>query len=138
MDECLSVVHLLRHAACQAEKEIRSALKDTELSFAQAMLMLHLDEGITSVSDLSEELCCSCGNVSQLIDSLTSKGLVDREQCKDDRRVMHLILTKNGRSTVSSLRKRMEKQAHTCFDDLPTKDRRSLQVLLERYVALEK
>lgn len=54
-------------------------------------------EGGVPLNRLSERLCCACSNVTGIVDRLERDGLVKRERSSDDRRVITLQLTDEGR-----------------------------------------
>lgn len=53
------------------------------------------EEGLP-LSELSERLLMTCGNVTCVVDKLEEAGLVRRERSAEDRRVIHARLTPQG------------------------------------------
>ncbi len=135
MDECIAFCHLLKQASCHAEKQLSTALKGSGLTMAQAMLLLHIDEGHNSISSLSEKLSCSCGNVTQLTDAVLEKDIVERQTCQDDRRVQHLKLTSKGKKLLDQVSNLLSAEAHECIASIGKKDLATLQRLLTEYVS---
>jgi len=66
------------------------------------------------VSDLSRFLHVAAPTVTQYINDLEQRGLVLRNQCKDDKRAVNLELTEKGLETIDSQHAEMRK----AFDEL--------------------
>lgn len=134
MDSCIAFCHLLKQASSVLEKQLATAMKGSGLTLAQAMLLLHVNEGSNSISSLSEDLCCSCGNVTQLADGLVKKDIVMQTQCKDDRRVQHLKMTAKGKKILGELSDKLKSQAHACLKAFPKEDQVKVTRVLASYV----
>ena len=60
---------------------------------AKIISFLHNNPGKDTAADIVELRMLSKGNVSQAVESLIQKSLLEREQDRDDRRKIHLFLT---------------------------------------------
>jgi DNA-binding MarR family transcriptional regulator len=60
-------------------------------------------------TDIARILGITSGAVTGLTDKLTAHGLIERHRPEDDRRVVQLSLTEQGRETVEVLRSRRVK-----------------------------
>lgn len=134
MDSCIAFCHLLKQASTVLEKQLNTALKGSGLTLPQAMLLLHVNEGSNSISSLSEDLCCSCGNVTQLADGLLKKDIVIQTPCKEDRRVQHLKMTPKGKKMLQGLSDKLTLQAHICLKAFPKEDQMKVTRVLASYV----
>jgi DNA-binding MarR family transcriptional regulator len=76
-----------------------------ELSFTQikALCTMDVDGEDRSVKALAESMNVSLPAMSRAIDGLYERGLVDRQEDPDDRRMKRLRLTESGRAITSSL-----------------------------------
>ena len=76
-----------------------------ELSFTQikALCAMDADGEDRSVKALAESMKVSLPAMSRAIDGLYERGLVDRQEDPDDRRMKRLRLTESGRAITSSL-----------------------------------
>lgn len=63
--------------------------------------LLHL--GPLTLGELAEKLLVTGGNVTYVMDRLEEDGLVYRERCGEDRRVIYAKLTPEGRSVVEGV-----------------------------------
>lgn len=69
----------------------------------QFMVMKMLnDRGQMTVSDMAEGLSVSLSAVTSLVDRLHRAGMVERRRSEDDRRVVWLELTEEGRKLVAT------------------------------------
>jgi MarR family transcriptional regulator, 2-MHQ and catechol-resistance regulon repressor len=58
-------------------------------------------EGRLTMSRLSTDVALTTGGVTRLVDRMVEAGLVARQNCPKDRRSVHVILTDEGRATLS-------------------------------------
>jgi DNA-binding MarR family transcriptional regulator len=72
------------------------AVEQFGISVEQFHILRHIRKGASSVSDLAEVRQISRPGVSQIVDMLVDKGLVDRQRHPDDRRYVQLELTQEG------------------------------------------
>lgn len=74
------------------------------------------------MSELSERLLVSNGNVTGVVARLLDEGLVAREVHADDRRVQRVFLTKLGRSTFRKMARQHERLIEHIMDPVPAED----------------
>lgn len=68
---------------------------------------IDLAGGSLSLSQISERMLVTCGNITGLVDRLERDGLVARERSHEDRRIVFAHITAEGR--------RLSEEAHTEF-----------------------
>lgn len=74
-----------------------AALSTLELNPPQAHLLRSLAPGDGQpMCRLAEHLACDASNVTNLVDRLESRGLIERRATPNDRRVKHIVLTDAG------------------------------------------
>jgi DNA-binding MarR family transcriptional regulator len=86
--------------ACHAEHSDASAKKNG-LSERESTLLAHLLAGMSSPDDLGRHLGKSASTLSETVDGLVARGLVERKRREDDRRRVDLDVTDRGRETYS-------------------------------------
>jgi len=74
-----------------------------ELTVEQFHILRHIHRGNRSVSELADVKQISRAAVSQAVDALVVKGLVERAQNPDDRRHVFLTLTENGQELLEAI-----------------------------------
>jgi DNA-binding MarR family transcriptional regulator len=86
-------------------KDVIQLAADFEVSFSQmkALHVLHEHDEPTSVKALGDRLGLSMAAISRAADDLVQRGLVDRIEDPDDRRIKRLSLTPTGRDFVRRL-----------------------------------
>lgn len=89
----------------------RETHRPGELSYAQFSLLFGLaDGGTRSARELAELADLAAPTVAQMLDSMTSAGLVVRVRSDEDKRIVLTSLTKRGRAVVEERRCRMEQR----------------------------
>ncbi|MCF3947847.1 MarR family transcriptional regulator [Acidiphilium sp. AL] len=76
-----------------------AGLTHTQLGVLEAVLHL----GPLTQRDLTRKLLTSPGNLTDVIDKLARRGLVERVACKEDRRSVRVVLTDSGRAFIEGL-----------------------------------
>jgi DNA-binding MarR family transcriptional regulator len=114
MSECLCLCNAIQNAASLLDRQLNAALNGLDISHCQASVLVELVPQSATVSHLSKALCCSCGNISQLVDALESKQLVERVQSEHDRRRAEVKLTAKGRKLGEQARDALSTRASDC------------------------
>jgi MarR family transcriptional regulator, 2-MHQ and catechol-resistance regulon repressor len=58
-------------------------------------------DGRLTMSRLSNDVALTTGGVTRLVDRMTEAGLVARQNCPNDRRSVHVVLTESGHRTLA-------------------------------------
>jgi MarR family transcriptional regulator, 2-MHQ and catechol-resistance regulon repressor len=59
--------------------------------------------GRIPIGELSRKQLLACGTVTVVVDNLEKEGLVERQHCKEDRRVVYVQLTDKGRNLFTEI-----------------------------------
>ncbi len=96
----LTILHIignLRNTSVEASSEV-------ELSYPQSLLLYTvLEAGSATITQLSNSLKVTQGVVSRMVDRLEEKGLVERSRDREDRRVVTVRLSPQGREFALSM-----------------------------------
>jgi len=93
------------------------------MTAAQGFFLEKLElEGPQKVSQIAEALCYTSGAITALTDKLIASGYVERERNEEDRRVVYLTITEEGRKMLGSIRSRRKANVEKYFGDLPDED----------------
>ena len=132
MNDFLCLCGLLKASAAACERELNEAIVEMGISHCQAMILIKISDsdGMT-MSAISKELCCHKSNVTQVVDGLASKELIERQISKEDRRLCILTLTKKGIALSAKAKVLLEHRAEKCFSKLPRKDLETLESILK-------
>jgi DNA-binding MarR family transcriptional regulator len=134
-DHHLSLRLWLRLLTCtnQIESRIRQSLQSGfETTLPRFDLMAQLErtpEGL-KMSELSQRMMVTGGNVTGITDGLEKEGLVVREVDAADRRVFRVRLTAEGKRQFRRMASEHEQWIIDLFGSLGTKQKRQLTDLL--------
>ena len=99
-----SVGYLVNRLAQTIARELDRRMIDLGLTDAQWKPMFLLYQGeCSTAADLSRIACHDTGAVTRLLDRLEDKGLLRRQRSAEDRRVVNLELTDEGRSVAAQV-----------------------------------
>ena len=99
-----SVGYLMRQVLASVLHQADTQLAAHDLTYVQwlPLYKLVMKEGNT-VASLSRDLDIDPGAMTRSLDRLQAKGLVRRERSTEDRRVVHLTLTDDGRKVAQEV-----------------------------------
>jgi DNA-binding MarR family transcriptional regulator len=99
-----SAAYLMRRILTCMAAEVDQALEPTGLTHAQWVPLVKLHLGYASTAaELARECTLDAGAMTRMLDRLEAKGLVTRVRSSQDRRVVKLELTGEGRATASQI-----------------------------------
>jgi DNA-binding MarR family transcriptional regulator len=118
----------------RATRRVRGRLGDSdELSLSQYHLLEPLIDGERlAICELALAAGVSAPTATRMLTGLERARLVERVPCDADRRVVHVVLTEDGRARVLSARDRGEQRRAEIFASLSPGERREAARLLER------
>src|SRR5690348_2856596 len=85
-----SIGGLLSRVKMRLMEALDAELEPLGISAAQYVILVNLASGVDSASGLCRSVSYDPGAMTRMIDRLEKKGLVRREPCSEDRRVMRL------------------------------------------------
>jgi DNA-binding MarR family transcriptional regulator len=135
-----SVAHLVGQvrtemlAALDRELMADRHVADIGVTAAQFIVMTRLAaaERKKSASDLCKEMSYDAGAMTRMIDRLESKGLIRRARCTQDRRLVYLEMTEQGRAVYPRLRELSMAIQNRFLRGFSRADARELEGLLGR------
>ena len=121
-------------AALDAELEADRRLARLELSSAQYIIVasLALADTPKSASDLCKGISYDAGAMTRMIDRLESKGLLRRQRSPDDRRLVYLELTEEGKAAFPRMRELSMNVANRFLRGFTKVEARQLESFLTR------
>ncbi len=103
----------------------------TEAQFNVLFSLKHNPRKVTQ-SDLGKRLVVTRASVTSVLDKLERKGLVERADVPENRRIYHVLLTETGRKLVDRLEPLYRERIHEAMAGLEEADCKALIELLER------
>jgi DNA-binding MarR family transcriptional regulator len=129
----LSRVKVEMLAALDAELAADKRLAPLELSAAQFAVIASLaGEERKSASDLCKGISYDAGAMTRMLDRLEGKGLIRRNRSPEDRRLVHLELTDEGRAAYPRMRELSLGVANRFLRGFSKAEARQLESLLAR------
>lgn len=98
----LQMLKAVRHVENSLREKLRSGY-DTTLPRFDVLAVLHANPDGMKMSELSQHLVVSNGNVTGVVDRLVSEGLVDRQTFASDRRAFLVQITEKGRHLMDEM-----------------------------------
>ncbi|HNP35917.1 MAG TPA: MarR family transcriptional regulator [Woeseiaceae bacterium] len=123
--------------ACETriEQRLRSLFREnfqvTLPQFDVLSELEHADSPLT-MSELSNELMVSNGNITGVIDRLVKMDLVERRRPEHDRRIQHIALTRQGSKEFNRMAQQHEEWVTEMLRGLSRDDMRQMQSLLRK------
>ena len=98
MIKCENQPYLVLMKTTKAIQErVRREMINNKLNISEFSVLevLYL-QGKQTIQQIGNRILVSSGSMTYVIDKLEHKGLLNRNACPDDRRVIHVILTEDG------------------------------------------
>lgn len=129
----LGRVKVAMMAALDEELSADRRLAPLELSAAQFSVIASLaGEERKSASDLCRGISYDAGAMTRMLDRLEGKGLIRRSRSPEDRRLVHLELTEEGRAAYPRMRELALTVANRFLRGFSKTEARTLEALLSR------
>jgi DNA-binding MarR family transcriptional regulator len=119
-------------AALDRELATDQQLARWELTAAQVIIIGWLATGAKSASDLCKGISYDAGAMTRMIDRLENKGLIRRERCPDDRRLVYLELTDEGQAAHPRVRELSRTVANRFMRGFTKTEARQLEGFMRR------
>ncbi|MCA9727326.1 MAG: MarR family transcriptional regulator [Candidatus Eisenbacteria bacterium] len=116
-------------------RKVSAALTEDELSLSQYHLLRILSRvphARLETTEAARRVPSHAPNVTRLVDRLEARGLLRRQRCDEDRRVVWVSLTEAGTNLLRRLSGAVEAAAGDALGPLGTQDRRLLSELLNQ------
>lgn len=98
-----SVGFLMKRGLAVLVRNLEHRMQQLDLTGTQWNPLLHIAWGADTVAAVAREMQTDAGATTRMLDRLEAKGLLQRERCTEDRRVVRLTLTEQGRAVAAQL-----------------------------------
>ncbi|GAA0546461.1 DNA-binding MarR family transcriptional regulator [Rhizomicrobium palustre] len=133
---CSSPGYLLRRVHNAMLRRAEEIVSLEELTFTQWIVLMQLREGIASTgAEICRNLNHDSGATTRLLDTLETRGLIERHRSQEDRRVSKLTLTAKGRAMAKMLTPRVVDFWNEITRDFSHTEISTMLGLLERLLA---
>jgi len=120
MEQIRALILSIRALQMETKRLFEQASKDESLSPGLIFLMLRLSQvGALNITEISEHFGITAGAATGMTDKLEKQGLVQRVRSEEDRRIVQVVLTEEGKCRLGKLRGELERLAAHAFQDVP-------------------
>ena len=113
----------------QVKKDISSYdMKTSEFTVLEALY----HKGEQTVREISNAVLINIGSITYVIDKLEAKGLLERSNCKDDRRVIYIQITDQGTQLMDEIFPKHQKVIENIFANINTQEKEFLIDILKK------
>jgi DNA-binding MarR family transcriptional regulator len=131
-----SAAYLMKRILACVTAEVDKAFEPRGLTNAQWVPLFKLNRGDAStVAELARECQLDTGAMTRTLDRLEAKGLVTRERSSEDRRVVNIVLTKEGKQAAREIPAVLCKVQNAFLQGLSVAEWQQLKDLLARVLA---
>jgi len=110
------------------EEMTKSSLSITEFSVLEVLYQ----KGKQTIQQIGNCILISSGSMTYVIDKLEQRGLLCRNACPDDRRVIHVTLTDKGNKLMKEIMPKYHELVDDMFDSLISDEAETLVHLLKK------
>src|SRR5271163_3449784 len=97
-DSRRSIGYLLRRSGKLITARIEALFVREDVSFVQWVILMNLRDGLRmTAAELCQHLCHDSGALTRVIDQMEERGLIQRQRSTEDRRMVKLALSNEGR-----------------------------------------
>jgi MarR family 2-MHQ and catechol resistance regulon transcriptional repressor len=88
--------------------------------------------GKQTIRQITDAVLINSGSITYVIDKLEVKGLLERKDCKEDRRVVHIQITDKGKQFMDEIFPKHKLVIEDIFSDIMEEEKKVLINLLKR------
>ncbi|MEY2194714.1 MarR family winged helix-turn-helix transcriptional regulator [Neobacillus sp. BF23-41] len=119
---------LLMQTSKGIQERIRDEMSKYNLSITEfSVLEVLFYKGKQTIQQIGNRILTSSGSMTYVIDKLEQKGIIKRNDCREDRRVIHVTLTAEGLEMMKNIMPKYQDMVNSIFEDL-TEDESELMV----------
>lgn len=100
---------------------------DPALTFRQYRILRRVVEGETTITAIGRHATITLPAISESVDGMVRKGLLERHTDVRDRRAAHLVLTDAGRRALDEAQRRLDVLAETILEGMSPRRRQQLR-----------
>lgn len=122
-----SLLYQLREIKYLIEKCIKIELKLGEFTMPQSMILCNLAHyKKMKISELSSIMGLTNSTVSGIVDRLENQGLVTRQRCTKDRRIVYVTLNPEYEKKYLTMHDSLDSYFEDILTEIPTEQRASI------------
>lgn len=113
---------------CIKMEMMNNKINITEFSVLEVLYL----KGKQTIQQIGKSILISSGSMTYVIDKLEQKGFINRIDCPNDRRVIHVVLTEDGMNLMEKIMPKHRDLIHNMFGDLTDQESQTMVKLLKK------
>lgn len=110
---------LLMQTSKAIQERIRDEMSNNNLGITEFSVLEALYyQGKQTIQQIGNRILISSGSMTYVIDKLEKKGIIKRNDCREDRRVIHITLTDEGMEMMENIMPKYQDMVDSFFGDL--------------------
>ncbi|WHY01377.1 MarR family transcriptional regulator [Neobacillus sp. DY30] len=124
---------LLMQTSKAIQERIRDEMSKHNLSITEfSVLEVLFYQGKQTIQQIGSRILISSGSMTYVIDKLEQKGIIKRNDCREDRRVIHITLTAEGMDMMENIMPKYQDLVDSFFGDLTGEESELIINLLKK------
>lgn len=124
---------ILNRAVQSIERVLEQQVETHGLSFTEfAVLEVLLHKGALPIGEVGEQVLLTSGSMTYVIDKLEERGLLRRRPCAEDRRVLYVALSEEGRTLIGEAFAEHAELLREVTDELTREEKEQVSELVKR------
>lgn len=114
-------------------ERIKEEMASNKLGITEfSVLEVLYQKGKQTIQQIGHCILISSGSMTYVIDKLEKRGLLSRNACPDDRRVIHVTLTDEGYELMNEIMPKYHEFVYDMFEGLNSNEAETLVELLKK------
>ncbi|MFJ7978325.1 MarR family winged helix-turn-helix transcriptional regulator [Peribacillus sp. NPDC096379] len=124
---------ILMQTSKAIHEQIKEEIAKNKLGITEfSVLEVLYQKGKQTIQQIGNSILISSGSMTYVIDKLEQRGLLSRNACLNDRRVIHVILTDDGNELMKKVMPIYHEFVNHMFDSLDSDEAETLVQLLRK------
>lgn len=124
---------LLMQTSKSIQEVIRDEMTKNKLSVTEfAVLEVLFPHGKQNIQQIGSRILISSGSMTYVIDKLEKRGLLCRNDCPEDRRIIHVTLTHDGIQLMNEIMPKHQELVNDIFSSLSGDEVETIKTLLKK------
>lgn len=124
---------VLMKAAKSLQERVKQDVANYDVNLSEFVVLEALyHKGQLTVQQICSKVLIASGSMTYVIDKLEKKGMLERKACPEDRRVVHVKLTEQGKSFIEKIFPKHQQLIENIFGEISEKEKEALISMLKR------
>ena len=131
--QSLSLWVVMHRTLATLTRRAESDIRERGFSLTEWGVLEYLyHKGRQPLANISRKVLITTGSVTYVIDNLERRGLVERQRCEYDRRIIYAVLTEQGRAIMQAEFPRHAEAVHDMMKPLTSTEKETVKALLKK------